>query len=151
MVTRNVGWPSTQWPPHNKSDGLHGIDAWRKIGPGGKRRYEFSNDGALGPKMRIRYDLLRHTPPSKIITRLRSTMSPLRDLSATIAVGPCVLDGPRGLTHTRIGLAMDQLQLTDPRSDGPSTRKIFDIHDAIRIQGHPACYWGPSNPTRRHD
>ena len=103
-----------------------------------KRRTVTSENGALDPAMRIRYDLMRHTPPWKIFQNLRGTLTPLQGLAREISEWHCVYQGPNGLTHTRIGPALAQRGSFDPRSNDRPYHKIVDSYDVIRIQGQPA-------------
>ena len=104
-----------------------------------KRCMAETEDGALGPAMRMRYELLRRVHPTKHPERLRKTRTPLQDLSLTMADWPCVFDSPEGLKHTRLGPALWQLKRTaDPRSDNRPRRKIVDSFDVIRMHEYPA-------------
>ena len=103
-----------------------------------RRRLTKTEDGALGPAMRIRYDLMRHVPPSELFEHIRGTRTPLQDLSHTMAGWPCVFDSPQGMGHTRLGPALSQLKYADPRSADLPRRKIVDSFDVIRMQGQPA-------------
>ena len=109
-----------------------------KLNRAKKRRVASTEDGALDPAMRIRYDLMRHVHPSKLLARLRKTRTPLQDLSLMMADWPCVFDSPGGLIHTRLGPALWQLKRADPRSDNRPRFKIVGSFDVIRMREYPA-------------
>ena len=97
-----------------------------KIDRAKKRKMTHAVGGALDPAIRVRYEILRHTPREKILDRLRWSITPLYDLSDVVGEIPCVFWGQNGPQHSKLTRACEIMTPIFKNTENQNFDRITD-------------------------